>query len=90
MVLLDLVILPGLVDYRFPSGLCHLLPDRAGQEHQLDAPGRGHQQSVQLARRSQVGQRAAGPRQVGQAERGPLPHRVRPVNDDDGISRFFD
>ena len=36
---LDLVVFPGLVDHLLAPGYRHLLPDRAGEEHQLDAQG---------------------------------------------------
>ena len=42
----DLGILPRLFHYHPTSRLRHVLPDHAGQEHQFDAPRRGHRDSV--------------------------------------------
>ena len=48
---LDLGILPRLLDHHLAPGLCYLLPDYAGQEHQLDAPHRGRAEPVESAGR---------------------------------------
>ena len=51
---LDLGVLPRLLDYHFPPRLRHLLPDHAGQEHQLHAPRRGYPDAIRSYRRARV------------------------------------
>ena len=51
---LDLGVLPRLLHYHFPPRLCDLLPDHAGQEHQLHAPRRGYPDAIRSYRRARV------------------------------------
>lgn len=63
----DLGILPRLLDHHLPPRVRDVLPDRAGQEHELDAPDRGRAQPIRSAGR---GRRVGGPAGQSGGQRG--------------------